>query len=78
MTCIECKHWMLRGSPLAKHGLGNCPNLPAQTYRPSNAPSCDGFETAEAKVVTLRQAALDQSQSELRAALSPFEPLKGE
>ena len=51
--CGACDKWKLKGSPLAKHGLGNCEWDPRWTYRGMSW-TCERFEAAQRVTVDKR------------------------
>lgn len=63
-TCINCKNWQLKNSPLKAYGFGNCEadanpvTRAARTLSSTNVCRIGRFTPAEAKVVAARERAL--------------------
>ena len=60
-TCTNCANWTLKGSALAKAGMGNCAHLPRYQFV---AIGCERIKSAEASVVEARVAWLNRTNKE--------------
>ncbi len=63
-TCVNCKNWALKNSPLKAHGYGNCQadtnpaTRTARTYSSQNVCRIGKFIPAEARTVAAREKAM--------------------
>lgn len=63
VTCITCRRFSLRGSPLARHGFGLCAMLPRHTMQSATWPrECANHVPAEAEVADKRRAWLEKAR----------------
>lgn len=63
--CVECEHFNLRGSTLAKHGFGLCKFLPNCTMQSATfGRSCERHRTAPAEKIEQRVAWLARKQQQ--------------
>ena len=61
MTCDQCRHWALKGSPLREHYFGHCTQdksqfAQARTLSGSAPCRINQFVQADEKIIQLRKA----------------------
>lgn len=76
VKCIECKHWRLKGSPLAQNGFGMCDRRAekATYYASQFARECPMFLAAGPDITFGRHAWLRRVDEMLQASIRGNKP----